>query len=106
MFLSFTFWPLVVGLEAGHTPYSKSHARRLKRRAREQLANGMDDIRAVINALDENTAGLGPGARPAEEPTDAHGDAPKPKGLPGQIGEGKGAPLTKSQRKRALFVPL
>lgn len=32
------------------------------------------------------------------------GVAPQPKTRPGQIGEGKGTPLTKSQRRRALYV--
>ncbi|TFK89634.1 hypothetical protein K466DRAFT_18209 [Polyporus arcularius HHB13444] len=95
-------------LEASRSPYSKSHERRLKRRAREQVAGGMSDIQAAISAVEDaipvavqNSVAADPDAG-AGEP-----DAPQPRKVkpkPGQIGEGKGVPLTKNQRKRVLKV--
>ncbi|KAF8898625.1 ribosome biogenesis protein SLX9-domain-containing protein [Infundibulicybe gibba] len=91
-------------LEQTHSPYSKSHNRRLKRKAKEQLAGGVDDMQAAIIALDGE---ISPeirnlGAQP--EPVDSGTGVPRPKSQPkpGTIGEGKSATLSKSQRKRAL----
>jgi ribosome biogenesis protein SLX9 len=87
-----------LGLEASRSPYSKSHERRLKRKAKEQVASGMDDIKAAISALEmdlpltaEEAAQTGP------EQTSG-----KPRLAPGQISEGKHTPLSKAQRKKAL----
>ncbi|KAK7694876.1 hypothetical protein QCA50_002064 [Cerrena zonata] len=87
-------------LESPRTPYSKSHERRLKRKSKEQVANGMNDIQAALSAV----AGELPGAT---ETVIQEGEAevavivpPKPK--PGQIGEGKSEPLNKFQRRKAL----
>ncbi|KAI0778510.1 ribosome biogenesis protein SLX9-domain-containing protein [Trametes elegans] len=91
-------------LEQSRSPYSKSHERRMKRKAREQVAGGMGDIQAAISAMEEtipaavqNTIG-----DDAKEADDMDVSEAKPKPKQGQIGEGKGAPLSKNQRKRAL----
>ncbi|KAJ8453850.1 hypothetical protein ONZ51_g13368 [Trametes cubensis] len=41
-------------LEQSRSPYSKSHERRLKRKAKEQVAGGMGDIKAAISAVEED----------------------------------------------------
>lgn len=87
-------------LESSRSPYSKSHERRLKRKAKEQVAGGMSDMQAAISAVDDDA--LARDAQSSEDPSHGHETRPKPKAKPGQIGEGKGAPLSKSQRKRAL----
>ncbi|KAJ7706065.1 hypothetical protein B0H17DRAFT_1035474 [Mycena rosella] len=85
---------LLQRLESTHSPYSKSHARRQKRKAKEQVGGGLDEIQLALAAVEDDDDGV---------------DAPqestkKPKPKPGQIGEGKGAPLSKAQRQRALYV--
>lgn len=81
-------------LTAGLSPYSKSHTRRLKRKAGEQIAGGLDNIKAVITELEGN----------GDEPSTAAGDESKGRmgSKSGKIGEGKKVPLSASQRKRAL----
>jgi len=81
-------------LESSRSPYSKSHERRLKRKAKEQVAGGLDDIQAAISFI----AGDPPAGTEGTTGTAVVDSRPKP----GQIGEGKSAPLSKSQRKRAL----
>ncbi|KZT75169.1 hypothetical protein DAEQUDRAFT_23968 [Daedalea quercina L-15889] len=88
-------------LEASRSPYSRSHERRLKRKAKEQVAGGLREMQAAIEALDDEMpqAVIQSTAQSGEE------QASKPKKVrpvPGVIGEGKGAPLSKAQRKRAL----
>ena len=102
---------LHLGLEQSRSPYSKSHERRLKRRAREQVAGGLNDIKAALAAVEGEDI---PAAVQASVSTEAIlGDTAgalessrpkKVKSKPGQIGEGKGVPLSKNQRKRALYV--
>ena len=127
----------VSGLEASRAPYSKSHARRLKRKQKEQLAGGLGLLKAALPSIApiaasaaERSAGeerdaaaatdittatataAGGGAsakliarsKPATVTPDP-GKAPQA-ALPGQIGEGKGNPLTRSQRRRALYGPI
>ncbi|KAI0660406.1 ribosome biogenesis protein SLX9-domain-containing protein [Cubamyces menziesii] len=90
-------------LEQSRSPYSKSHERRLKRKAKEQVAGGMGDIKAAISAVEEDIPVAVKNSIADESGTDAtEGPKAKPKPKPGQIGEGKGAPLSKNQRKRAL----
>ncbi|RDX50392.1 hypothetical protein OH76DRAFT_1402422 [Lentinus brumalis] len=95
-------------LEASRSPYSKSHERRLKRRAREQVAGGMSDIQAAISAVEDAIPVAVQNSVAADPDAGAGGpDAPQPRKVkpkPGQIGEGKGVPLTKNQRKRVLKV--
>jgi len=122
------------GLEASRAPYSKSHARRLKRKEKEELVGGrLGTLRAALPSIapmpaasaGERSAGKldAPAATVVTTITATAAssarlvaksklaDAPDPgvapllpKTRPGQIGEGKGTPLTKSQRRRALKV--
>lgn len=93
---------LLQRLESTHSPYSKSHARREKRKAREQLGgSGLDDMQLALAAVDDDAD------EAVDKPTAPSVDEPQPvqkkmKPKPGQIGEGKGAPLSKAQRQRAL----
>ncbi|OSD03638.1 hypothetical protein PYCCODRAFT_240787 [Trametes coccinea BRFM310] len=91
-------------LEESRSPYSKSHERRLKRKAKEQVAGGLGDIKAAISALEEDIpVAVQNSVTDATETDRADASKPaKPKPKPGQIGEGKGAPLNKNQRKKAL----
>ncbi|KAK0465194.1 ribosome biogenesis protein SLX9-domain-containing protein [Desarmillaria tabescens] len=82
-------------LELSHQPYSKSHARRLKRKAKEQVANGMTEIQDALPSLDEDETN-----NDAAKNTDDQ--RPQEKARGGQIGKGKGPTLTSAQRKRAL----
>lgn len=81
------------GLEASRSPYSKSHERRLKRKAGEQVASGLDEIKAAISAVEVAEGFV---------PTDGEQAPKKPKAAPGQIGGSRHAPLSKAQRKNAL----
>jgi hypothetical protein len=91
---------LCLGLESP-LPYSRSHGRRLRRKAKEQIIGGdLKDLQTAIAALDHG-----------DEPPDSHASVdgstpstPKHRLKPGQIGEGKKNPLSKSQRKHALYV--
>ena len=95
-----------IGLEQSRSPYSKSHERRLKRKAREQVAGGLNEIKAALAAVeDEIPAAMQASVPVSAETVDTMGDSPRPKKVhpkPGLIGEGKTAPLSKSQRKRVL----
>jgi len=82
-------------LQSTRSPYSKTQQRRFKRKQQEQVGGGLDAIQAVISALDNNAAPDGDGKNTEEA-------QPKVKQKPGQIGEGKGIPLSRNQRKRAL----
>jgi len=125
------------GLEASRAPYSKSHARRLKRKEKEELVGGrLGTLQAALPSIAPIPA-ASPGERSAGKldapaataiittiitPTAAASSAKKlvdrskstdvpdpevapqqPRTRPGQIGEGKGTPLTTSQRRRALY---
>ncbi|ESK98308.1 vacuolar membrane protein [Moniliophthora roreri MCA 2997] len=90
-------------LESTQSPYSKSHLRRMKRKAREQIANGLDDMQNAIASLD------GGHEMPSktdhvrdESSVESERPSSKIKAKPGQIGEGKGATLPTQQRKRIL----
>lgn len=93
-------------IEGSRLPYSKSHARRLRRKAKEELAGGsLADIQSAIaavesneNVLDRNTL-----AEPSKnaEPSELPAKAPNT----GLIGEGKGVPLSQTKRKNALYAP-
>lgn len=84
------------------TPYSKSHNRRLKRKARDQLGPKLDDLNAALDAMsadgDEEHKSDIPGI------TVARSRKPIKPSKAGMIGEGKGATLTKSERKAVLLV--
>ena len=90
------------GLDQSRSPYSKSHERRLKRKAREQVAGGLKDITDALAEVEtdipvaiQQTVSLSDGVAPEDT-------GGKPKSTPGLIGKGKHAPLSKSQRKKAL----
>ncbi|KAG6885454.1 hypothetical protein C0993_001534 [Termitomyces sp. T159_Od127] len=90
---------LMQGLEKSSSPYSKSHARRMKRKAKEQIANGLDDMRTALAALDQDIPTL------IEQPETktSHVEPQRKKLLKvGLVGEGKKATLSNLQRKRAL----
>ena len=122
------------GLEASRAPYSKSHARRLKRKEKEELVGGrLGTLQAALPSIvsipaartGERSAGkidapaatvittttataassakLVAKSKPTGTDAPDPGVAPQPKTRPGQIGEGEGTPLTKSQRRRALY---
>jgi ribosome biogenesis protein SLX9 len=80
------------------TPYSKSHARRLKKRAKEQIGGGLSDIQMAITELAEEAEG----SLTAPDATSTTAAKIKTNSKSGKIGEGKGLPFTASRRKRAL----
>jgi Ribosome biogenesis protein SLX9 len=85
-------------------PYSKSHSRRLRRKAKEQIIGGdLNDLQSAIAALDDDHATDGNACVDGgtHSPSKSIPDS-RPK--PGKIGEGKKNPLSKSQRKHALYV--
>jgi len=92
-------------LESRSSPYSKSHARRLKRKAKESLVTDLNDVGAALSALSADLQVEPSGAGPQQQQSGEPGERPRPKPTPaGKIGEGKGMPLSKAQRKRALQV--
>lgn len=109
---------LQIELGALRTPHSKSHARREKRKAKEQLAGGgLNDIQAILSviATDEggtNVAPHGQSGGEAKQKTNSTevDQQQKTKSRTQQktvrIGEGKNTSLSKNQRKRALYVPV
>lgn len=95
------------GLESGHLPYSRSHAKRLKRKAREQIASGLDDVAAALPAVITDTAitlGMDEDLEEVSKTGTKQADSKKRRPQTGLIGEGKGAPLSKNQRKQVLLV--
>lgn len=89
-----------LGLEKLQSPHSKSHNRRNKRKAKEQIAGGLTDIQVVIAELDEDTQFPSTIAEKSSDKTDT-GSQSKSSNF-GKIGEGKNTTLSKSQRKRTL----
>ncbi|KAL6310062.1 ribosome biogenesis protein SLX9-domain-containing protein [Sparassis latifolia] len=88
-------------LESSRSPYSKSHERRLRRKEKEQVAGGMSDMKAAISAVESiiPDAVVDSTEMPATETAE---ERPKARKRVGKIVEGKGLPLSKSQRKRVL----
>lgn len=92
-------------VEASRLPYSKSHARRLKRKAKEELAGGnLSDIQSAIDAVESNGTVLA--ARTLANPSKDVDPSKLPAKVQnsGLIGEGKGVPLSQTKRKNALCV--
>ncbi|KAF9044826.1 hypothetical protein BDZ89DRAFT_1058920 [Hymenopellis radicata] len=85
---------LMQRIDDSRAPYSKSHARRVKRKSREQLAGGMNDLESVLHTLAADDPAI---VDPKTSPPDSK---PKTK----QIGEGKGATLSEKQRKKQLAL--
>jgi ribosome biogenesis protein SLX9 len=79
--------------------------RRVKRKAREEIAGGVADMQLALTALDDTIPVAVRMSKSTEDETALPAELeapPKPRARPGQIGEGKGVPLTQKQRKRAL----
>ena len=96
-------YPLEV--EGSRLPYSKSHARRLKRKAKEELAGGtLSDIQSAIAAMESDEKTSGEELLP-ESSKNGPFKPPAKKLNTGLIGEGKGTPLSQNQRKNALYAP-
>jgi hypothetical protein len=99
-------------LESTRSPYhSKSHARREKKKAKEQLSGGgLLDIASALKGVDsdEEEDGEDRHVQEGEDEAMVEGERlakpKKKKNKTGMIGEGKGATLTGKQRKRALCV--
>lgn len=95
---------ITAGLESSHTPYSKSHARRLKRKEKEKIASGLQDIAFALPQVDDNAE---ESAYEEKDSNDMDTDSirkpnPSRKQKAGLIGEGKGVPLSEKQRRRVL----
>lgn len=91
---------IATGVQSAESPYSKTQRRRFKKKQKEQVGGGLDTIHAAISALDQGEKS------DTEEENAGEADDPaintQKRTKPGQIGEGKGVPLKKNQRKRAL----
>lgn len=86
-------------LEPSTRHFSKSHERRLKRKAKEQLAGNMHDLQTALASLDHEGA-----PQTVEKPSPSISGEVKPKvssGI-GKIGKGNSSTLSKAQRKRLL----
>lgn len=93
-----------IGLGLTSAPYSKSHERRLKRKAKEQIVSGLDDVVAAlppIIAKSEITLASSMEKSNSSDVKSGHGNNKRQPQI-GLIGEGKGAPLSKNQRKQVL----
>jgi hypothetical protein len=86
--------------------FSKSHERRMKRKAKEQLAgNTMDDLQTALASLDKDI--VTPESMDKISPsTPIHSSEVKPKAVSriGKIGKGNSSTPSKTQRKRLLCV--
>lgn len=89
------------GIKSSCTPYSKVQKRRFNRKQREQLGGGLGSIEAVISALEEEE--ISPTSE-AQSNAATSQQRPRAKARAGVIGEGKGVPLTKAQRRHVLCV--
>lgn len=85
-------------LASGLSPYSKSHNRRLRKKAKEQIGGGLNDIQAAITELAEGAEAT----LTAPDATITSAAKTKLNAKSGKIGEGKGSSLTAIRRKRAL----
>ncbi|KAJ3719782.1 ribosome biogenesis protein SLX9-domain-containing protein [Lentinula raphanica] len=103
-------------LESTQSPYSKSHQRRLKRKAKEQIGQGLEEIRDVLRSVDaadkkqptiaqDASASAGP-----EDRSQMQVDGQSSKSVQSasvqsnHIGEGKHTTLSNAQRKKALKI--
>ena len=92
-------------VEASRQPYSKSHIKRLKRKAKEELAGGaLSDIQSAIAAVESEEKTID-GDTLVEPSKNNPSKPPVKTPNTGMIGEGKGTPLSQTQRKKALYVP-
>lgn len=90
-------------LEPSINQASKSHERRRKRKAKEQLTGGLEDLQSALASLNEETV-------QKDEPmsttagTSHVEKTSKPAVKPGTIGKSASSTLSKAQRKRVLYV--
>ncbi|KAJ3800498.1 ribosome biogenesis protein SLX9-domain-containing protein [Lentinula aff. detonsa] len=97
-------------LELTQSPYSRSHQRRLNRKAREQIGQGLDEIRDVLQSVDDGKAQttIAQDAAKADKlqmKVDGDEDTLRQsKVKSSQIGEGKASTLSDYQRKKALKI--
>ncbi|KAF6766303.1 ribosome biogenesis protein SLX9-domain-containing protein [Ephemerocybe angulata] len=96
-------------LDISKSPYSKSHNRRVKRKAKEQIASGMSDMQQALAALEDpldtteqETSSKKSGGKDAMDTDLTAVPRPTASSKSMKIGEGKGVTLSKSQRKRVL----
>ncbi|KAF9532038.1 ribosome biogenesis protein SLX9-domain-containing protein [Crepidotus variabilis] len=88
-------------LDPSGQTFSKSHERRLKRKARDQLAGEtLDDLSSAIATMEKEAMDTAQTIAEAKEPEMQN--QKKPQSKAGVIGEGKSQPLSKAQRKRAF----
>lgn len=73
----------------------------MKRKEKEQLATGMDEIGEALSAV-AKMAGASEESNTIQSPTLVSSTTQTSRTKLGQIGEGKGVTLTESQRRRAL----
>ncbi len=83
-----------------HSPYSKSHNRKLKRKAKHQLAANLTDLETALNEIDKDV----PGNKSSRVKDYSAASSGKDNLKPVQIREGNGAPFTKAKRKQTLCV--
>ncbi|KAF9068109.1 ribosome biogenesis protein SLX9-domain-containing protein [Rhodocollybia butyracea] len=100
-------------VELTQSPYSKSHQRRLKRKIKEQLGQGLGDIRDALPTVEAslttaNEPSVAAGSKSQQMQVDGEEDAAKSttqsKSKSSKIGEGKGTTLSNAQRKKALQI--
>ncbi|KDR85105.1 hypothetical protein GALMADRAFT_233731 [Galerina marginata CBS 339.88] len=91
-------------LEPSIRQMSKSHQRRLKRKAKEQLTGGLEDLQSALVSLEKET--IGDEAMSTIAAVSESRDEAKPKSQikSGTIGKGGPSTLSKAQRKRVLEV--
>ena len=93
---------LLKGLAANKMSYSKSHARRLKRKAKEEIGGGWSDMQLAIATVDqscsfdERQSSTMDGTLSDEQPRVPVKSS--------RISEGKSSTLSGSQRRNALYV--
>lgn len=95
--------PCLLFLELGPNTrnFSKSHERRMKRKATEQLAGNMNDLQTALAFLDQ----VAPQSLRNTSPSDPINSAevkPKASSSISKIGKGASSTLSKAQRKRLL----
>jgi len=88
-------------LEPSTRQTSKSHERRLKRKAKEQLTGGLDDLQSAIASLEQG-ATLHDESLATNATTSKDEKNSRPVIKPGTIGKGGSSTLSKAQRKRVL----
>ncbi|KAE9410979.1 hypothetical protein BT96DRAFT_799186, partial [Gymnopus androsaceus JB14] len=89
-------------IELRQSPYSKSHERRMKRKNREQIGQGLGDIRDALQDSEKSKSlHMQVDGDNASKSSTQHS-----KVRSNQIGEGKGSTLSEKQRKKALKTEL